>query len=370
MARLGPFGPAPRLGLGVSGGADSMALAVLAQRWAAANGATVLALIVDHGLRAAAAAEAALTANRLDRLGIPSLVLTLSIGTGPAVQARARLSRHRALAEAARAAGCLHLLLGHHKADQAETVTMRAARGAGGSEGMAAWAARRDVVLLRPLLGTAPAELRRFLLASSIAWIEDPSNADPRFERSRLRAAGGATATANPARRQADDQASAAFLARHVTLHPEGFGVIAAAAAPAPALAALLRVIGGRDFAPNRSAVAALASALRPTTLGGVQIARRRGGWLLAREPADCAPPLPAQLGSIWDRRFRLAAAPPPGASFGALGADAAAFRKTADLPALVLRGLPCLRHPGGIVFPAPAAFLPPAPATSHPFLT
>ena len=90
MARLGPFGPAPRLGLGVSGGADSMALAVLAQRWAAANGATMLALIVDHGLRAAAAAEAALTANRLNALGIPSLVLTLSIGTGPAVQARAR----------------------------------------------------------------------------------------------------------------------------------------------------------------------------------------------------------------------------------------------------------------------------------------
>ncbi|TDG03640.1 tRNA lysidine(34) synthetase TilS, partial [Paracraurococcus ruber] len=70
MAPLGPFGPAPRLAAGVSGGPHSLALALLADRWARGRGGTLLALVVDHGLRPESAAEAAGVVARLAARGI------------------------------------------------------------------------------------------------------------------------------------------------------------------------------------------------------------------------------------------------------------------------------------------------------------
>jgi tRNA(Ile)-lysidine synthase len=418
LDRLGPFGPAPRLAVAVSGGADSMALALLASDWCGQRGGCLTAIIVDHGLRTASAAEAEATRARLEVRGISARIITLSgLHPGPAMQERARAARYDALAQGAREAGCVHLLLGHHEADQAETVAMRAARGPHGLEGMAAWTSRNDVLILRPLLGFAPARLRDYLRGQDMGWVEDPSNADPKFERVRLRLmpsvlgidsstssspdlrnkawmAGSSpamtrqvrgskpmtvdvtrpgVAPADPARRQATELEAAEFLARHATIRPEGFAVIHGDAAPPAALGALLRMLGGKDFAPARDAVAALAAGLRAVTIGGVRIAaagRHGPGWLLAREPASCAPPVPAVAGAVWDRRFRLRESPGTGIMFGALGADAAKFRQAFDLPSFVLRAMPCLRGPdGGVRFPAPAIFAPPAPAAGHPFL-
>ncbi len=373
MAALGPFGPAPKLAVAVSGGADSMALALLAQGWAAANGATIIALIVDHGLRAAAAAEALITRDRLAERGIEARILTLSgLPGGAKLQETARAARYAALAQAARAAGALFLLVGHHQADQAETVAMRAARGTGGLHGMAACVARADGVLLRPLLTVAPARLRDFLREENISWIEDPSNSDPRFERVRVRLGGTAAGPDNPAERRRLEMQAAEFLARHAMIRPQGFAVIQVEAVPPLALAALLRVIGGADYAPRLDAVAQLAARLRPATLGGVQIlqAGKLGpGWLLVREPAACAAPIAAVQGAVWDRRFRLIEAGIAG-SFGALGADASKFRHGSNLPAAVLRGLPCIRAAGaGELRLAKAIFTPPGPAAPHPFM-
>lgn len=372
LAQLGPFGARPKLAIGCSGGADSTALALLTQDWAATHGGTVLALIVDHGLRPESAAQAAQTAQLLARRGIATKILTLTgLPTGPKLQETARTARHAALATAARAAGCLFLLLGHHAADQSETVSMRAARGQSGLEGMAASSARQDIVLLRPLLGIAPADLRDFLRTKNTPWIEDPSNTNPKFERIRIRQAGTSATPADPAARQALERDAADFLARHAVLRPEGFAILATATAPPAALAALLRVIGGRLYAPDQQKTAALAAALRPATLGGVRIApagRLGPGWLLAREPAACAPPIPATAGALWDHRFRLQEAA-PGFTFGALGPDAASFRKSSTLPSLILRAMPCLRRDGEILFPALCQFTPPAPAC-HAFLS
>ncbi len=372
MTRLGPFGPSPKLAVGCSGGADSTALALLARDWAAADGGTVLALIVDHGLREDSAGEAARTARLLAGRGIAAKILPLAgLPTGPKLQESARAARHASLAAAARDAGCLFLLLGHHAADQAETVAMRAARGQSGLEGIAGFSARRDVVLLRPLLGVAPAALRDFLRSLDIGWIEDPSNKNPKFERVRIRQAGKSAMAADPASRQALEREVADFLARHAVLRQEGFAILAASSAPPAALAALLRVIGGRLYAPDQQAVGSLAAQLRPATLGGVRIAlagRLGPGWLLAREPAGCAQPMPAAAGALWDNRFRLARAA-PGFIFGALGPDAARFRKSSTLPSLVLRAMPCLRRGAETVFPAPCHFTPPAPAC-HAFLS
>src|SRR5271165_4045530 len=130
MARLGPFEPAPMLAVAVSGGADSLALAVLADAWARARGGAIIALVVDHGLRAAAADEARATEQLLTGRGIAVRALRLAgLGPGSALAERARTARYATLTAACEAAGTLHLLVGHHLADQAETVALRVLRG-------------------------------------------------------------------------------------------------------------------------------------------------------------------------------------------------------------------------------------------------
>ncbi|MGZ8996242.1 MAG: ATP-binding protein, partial [Rhodospirillales bacterium] len=115
MAALGPFEAGPTLAVAVSGGADSMALCLLADTWARGRDGGVLALIVDHGLRAGSADEAARTASRLAARDIDSEILVWS-GAKPiaAIQARARQARYRLLADRCREQGVLHLLIGHH----------------------------------------------------------------------------------------------------------------------------------------------------------------------------------------------------------------------------------------------------------------
>ncbi len=373
MERLGPLGAEPRLAVAASGGADSSALALLAQDYCKARGGEMRAYIVDHGLRQGSAAEAALTAQRFAARGIAACVITLSdLPRGAGVQEAARAARYAALGEAAGADGFLHLLLGHHAADQEETVAMRAARGPGGAEGMAAWSARSRILLLRPLLGVRPEELRKYLREQGMEWVEDPSNQSAKFERVRWRLAGVSAAPEGAVERAAREAEVAAFLAAQTQFHPEGYVLLDAATAPPAALGALIRTIGGAAYPPRQEALARLGAALHPATLGGVRLlpAGRLGpGWLLAREPAACAPPIAAVPGALWDGRFRLAAAA-PAQTFGALGADAAKYKKFRGLPSIVLRGLPALRGTDGTLsFPVAASFSPAAPATSHPFV-
>ena len=193
MLPFGPFEANPVLAVGVSGGRDSLSLALLSHEWARSRGGHVLALIVDHGLRSEAAAEAVATSALLAEHGISSEILRWQ-GKKPdaGLQEAARSARYELLFEACRRKGILHLLVAHHADDQAETVEMRAARASGpdGLAGMAALVEHRDGRLLRPLLAIPRRRLTSTLVERGIRWIEDPSNADPRFERSRLRLRG------------------------------------------------------------------------------------------------------------------------------------------------------------------------------------
>src|SRR6185436_2130692 len=186
MAPFAPFETAPTVAVAVSGGRDSLALALLARAWAAGRGGNVIALIVDHGLRAESAGEAATTLGVLRQQGIEGVILCWS-GAKPssAVQEAARAARYRLLREECRRRGVLHLLVAHHADDQAETVAMRAARQSGpdGLAGMSAAVELPEVRLLRPLLGVLRSRLTATLIARGVPWIDDPSNADPRFER-------------------------------------------------------------------------------------------------------------------------------------------------------------------------------------------
>ena len=355
MAELGPFPPAPAPAAGVSGGADSSALALLADEWARARGGRLLALIVDHGLRPEAAEEAAATRARLAGWGIEGRILTLGLARGPAQAARARAARLGALERACEEAGITDLLLGHHAADQAETVMIRALSitGDDGFAGMPALRHTGRVRFLRPLLAWRPERLRALLPPAS--WIEDPSNADPAALRVRLRPAASAASTllcaaalAAAQARMAREGEAAAWLAEHATIRPEGFARIPDRTLPVAALAALLRTIGGLTWPPPVAAVQALAARPGPATLAGVQIlaAGRHGpGWLLVREPSAVAPACAAVEGALWDGRFRLRGRVPEGLLVGAVGEDAARLRRHSDLPSSVLRTLPALRH-------------------------
>lgn len=362
---LGPFGAAPGLAVAVSGGPDSMAMALLSARWSAARGGSVLALVVDHGLRPASGEEAALTLRRLAELGVSSRLLRLDgLRNGPAMAERAREARYAALISACCTAGTAHLLLGHHAGDQAETVMMRRLRGSGsaGLAGMAAVSEMECVRLLRPLLGVPAGRLRATLREAGVGWIEDPSNRDPATLRARLRAErsdpegdGASTrvlidgAFALGRARAELDRAVGAILAERASMHPEGFALLSPGPIPAPALAALLQAISGSRYPPSPRQVAPLAAAPVPATLGGVRLlsAGRMGrGFLLVREEAAQAPPVPARPGTRWDGRFRLSmrAAPHPQAMLGALGPAAAGLRAHSPLPSAILRTLPALR--------------------------
>lgn len=387
LARAASLPPRPRLAVAVSGGADSMALALLADDWVRPRGGAILALIIDHGLRESSAEEASLTAARLAARDIPARIIRLSdLAHGPALSERARVARYAALSHAARAAGLGHVLLGHHAGDQAETIAMRAARGPSGLQGMARMVARDDVLLIRPLLDVAPASLRAFLTARQVDWVEDPSNQDWRYERARLRHGEGLTrpATAQESEaKAASDRETARWLAAHVTLRPEGFARFAADAVPAGALSALVRVIGGAVYPPPRAQIARLVRQLAPASLAGVCIIRERAGWVLCREPGACAPPVAAMAGALWDGRFRVRAAPAAGgamgAQIGALGARAADFRRISPLRAQILRGLPAIWVDGAVIavphlgIGDPAwrlSFAPPTPLAAHHFVT
>jgi tRNA(Ile)-lysidine synthase len=362
MDRLGPFEPRPRLAVAVSGGADSMALAILARDWVFQRDGSLIALVVDHGLRAASADEARLTIERLTGLGIPARLLSIgNLMHGSALAERARIARYEILSHACRDAGILHLLVGHHAADQMETLAMRMLRGSG-PHGLACMSAIRetfDIRLLRPMLGIDPAMLREFLTGQSVEWVEDPSNKNTRALRPRLRQqlgtispneTGLTEAIADLARARLRDEAETATeLAARASIRPEGFALLSPGRIGAVALACLVQTVGGSAYPPALAQIETLAVEPRPATIAGVRIipARRFGhGMLIVREEAAISDPIVAKADAVWDNRFRLRAPEecPEGAVMGKLGTDAARFRDISDLPSAVLRTLPAIR--------------------------
>ena len=265
MAPFDPFEADPVVAVAVSGGRDSLALALLTRDWATARGGRIVALIVDHGLRSGSDEEAAGTRALLEGLGIEALILCWS-GPKPqsGLQAAARTERYRLLSAECRRRGILHLLLAHHADDQAETVTMRAIRGSGpdGLAGMSALVERADVRLLRPLLGMPRARLTATLLARGVPWIDDPSNADPRFERARLRATsplGMSIAGSEYGARAGDERRLARAAVETLEFDRAGGAVIDRAGfcrldagLQAKLLSRVVLAIGGRDHAPRR----------------------------------------------------------------------------------------------------------------------
>ena len=175
----------------VSGGRDSMALLHCTARAAAALGIDVVALHVHHGLQADADAWARLVEQTCQRWSVHFAMQRLEgqPSKGDSVEAWARRGRYLALAAMARAAGAGTVLLAHHQQDQAETFLLQALRGAGpaGLAAMPAQVEREGIVWARPWLAQPAQVVATYARRHRLRFIADPSNADPRFARSRLR---------------------------------------------------------------------------------------------------------------------------------------------------------------------------------------
>ena len=195
-----PRSDATGLLLAVSGGPDSMALLHLAARWqdaASQDCPPLFAATVDHGLRQGSAEEAETVGRWCISRGVPHAVLRWT-GPKPAtgIQDAAREARYALLVTHAKAVGASHLATAHHADDQAETVLMRLTRGSGlkGLAGMANSRMRDGVRHVRPFLGVSKSRLVKTIEAAGQPSFDDPSNANPRFGRVRLRMAMSALA--------------------------------------------------------------------------------------------------------------------------------------------------------------------------------
>lgn len=301
----------------VSGGADSMALALLLHGWGRDLGIAVTALTVDHGLRQGSAAEAAQVGAWLGARGLDHHILTWQHDTPvtSAVQARARDARYGLMGDWCNGHDVTHLFTAHHQDDQAETVLMRLKKGTT-LFGLAAMQASRDlggVVLARPLLTVAKARLTATLHANGQDLVEDPSNQNQAFERVRVRqllqtlADEGVSAerlagAARGARAVRDilDAAAQRLLSAH-TKFQAGVVTLNQPFWDAPevvctrALANVLTRVGGSDYAPSPAKLDRLYAWMARSgevsgrtpgrTLGGCWVRRKGGEFFISPEP-------------------------------------------------------------------------------------
>ncbi|MWV23426.1 tRNA lysidine(34) synthetase TilS [Methylobacterium sp. 2A] len=317
--------------LAVSGGPDSTAL----MHAAAALGSRVRVATVDHGLRPEARREAEGVAAAARALGLPHAILSWTgAKPGAGLQAAARAARYRLLAAHAAAIGADRLLTGHTLDDQAETVLMRLAAGSGPA-GLAGMQAERalapGLVLGRPFLALPKAALVAWCEARDIPYLRDPSNADPRFARGRLREAWpilereGLTRArlARLAERAARDEAALRLAAEQALeaacLPAEGpalrlDGAMLAALPEAVALRCLDRALSRAGAAPRRleRLEALVLGSLLPALRGRAAIRRSLAGFLIAVDPAGRVSLTPAPPRRSPAKRAALAAGASP----------------------------------------------------------
>jgi tRNA(Ile)-lysidine synthase len=367
---LALFEAAPFIAVAVSGGPDSLALAILADRWARRRGGEICALSVDHRLRPQSGAEISQLGGWLRARSIRHEILVWD-GVKPStgIQEAARSARYRLLGEWCRAQGCLHLLTGHHREDQIETHVLR--RDAhSGPDGLAGMSAIREIEscrILRPLLDVPKTRLIATLAAEGQPFVTDPSNRNPAFARTRLREhtadevfTVGAEIRSLGRGRAMREQARDALLARAVSVHSAGFAVLEPAlllsALPeiaARALSTLVFALGGSLYPPRRRAVARMLRVLGGEArggyaLGGCRFVAWRDRVFVLRELAAAAGPVRLGPGAefVWDRRFEAALpVAAPVLTLGYLGRDGAR-----ELHRQPFRGhhspLPALIHP------------------------
>lgn len=365
------------LAVGVSGGSDSTALALLAYGWCMERDIPFLAIVCDHGLRRESKNEAALAADRLISKGLDCRVLALHVQPGTAIQERARDARYKAMASLMRRSGIGVLAVAHHAMDQAETVAHRIQGGGStvlGCAGMLSVRVMEDALLIRPLLGCGRGSLRDYLREEGMEWTEDPSNSDRKYARVRIRQA----LAVEPGEVEKLLELAASSLKTLQEVHEERDRILSNAvvdelpwgaflvdttklgrgAACAEAMREVICRASGTFPSVDHSKLLSFAS--RPSTLGGAEISELRKGvsWV-HREVVRMQTPSLAKSYSTWDGRIRLADQDIKGCTLEAFGAESATVlrrKRMVDehIPHKVLSTAPCVRDSHGRVISLP----------------
>jgi len=318
--------------IAVSGGGDSLFLLLAAKAWADTAKRRIVAVTVDHELHPDSPTWALWCRERAQRLGVKHHTL-LWEGAKPAtgLPAAARAARHGLLADWARSAGAVAILMGHTADDGLEARQMRAT-GASTPEARTwspspVWPAGRDVFILRPLLRVRRAQIRAALKSVGECWVEDPSNADMKYARARARwklEHGLADCVELPSPMQAPLarqllQEVVADEAGGLTIPREAL-VTATSDAARTFLGAALLCVGGQDRPPRRTTLGRLLERLTganvfSATLAGARVDADQDRITLIREAGEMVRTgrrlevgLPQRRGVSWDGRFEIEA--------------------------------------------------------------
>tara|TARA_Y100001970_G_C14258231_1_gene877256 strand:+ start:3909 stop:5276 length:1368 start_codon:yes stop_codon:yes gene_type:complete len=348
MHKFGPFSSAPRVAVGVSGGADSMTLAMLTNRWAVKRGGQAIGLTVDHSLRPDSKKEAMQVKSWLSEIKMPHRILCWNEAnkSNSGIQKSAREARLRLMCEWCRKQGYINLLLAHHQDDQAETFMLRLAAGSG-VDGLASMPRSRltglseggRIRLLRPFLHLPAINLKNTLNSLGYSWVEDPSNNDSRFTRVRLRNSSeilgreGLTAgrIALVANRMGRDRSAlhaqvACFLADNAVLAASGFVTLSGMpwrevsdSVLTRAIYRIISTVSGSVLPPKLRSIERLVKNMRESkfdgrpTLGGCQFIQKEkiNSFLVVREAGRIKDEIDISPGDTvrWDGRFTVSLA-------------------------------------------------------------
>ncbi|WP_371395653.1 tRNA lysidine(34) synthetase TilS [Fretibacter rubidus] len=372
---LEPYLPDGRFAIAFSGGGDSTALLH------AVRARNPYVLIVDHGLRGGSNLEAKDALAFATSLGLDGQILTwVHDGIKTGLQAKARHARYTLMGEACRAQGITDLITGHTEDDQAETVLMRMDRHTGlrGAAGMARvvdapiWPALAGVRVWRPLLGISRADIRRYLDAHKLPFVDDPSNENRDFTRIKVRDRLAADPDLRASMLALGVEARAGLEAERATLRstmnnrfkidPNGF-IQMVFPVTSRFLTLCLEAVGGQGGMIARDKLARLSERLKTenhvtVTLAGCQIIKndrdviiiRNPGAVVARADKAAIPSrmrLTKGIPILWDGRWWITAhldglsVSPLQGHISALPAPIAAVVK--DIPTKVRPTLPLI---------------------------
>jgi len=318
------------IAVAVSGGVDSLALLLLAHAWAHGKGERIIAVTVDHGLRADSKNEAEQVQKWAQMRGIEHVILEWA-GEKPTarLQEKAREARYQLLTRWCKDNQISTILLGHHQQDQEETFWLRLSSGSGldGLSGIKKRIVRDGMTFLRPLLGFSKERLKATLMAENQQWIEDPSNHSSQFFRGRFRTlleAEGLSQqrlTNTMEKLQVDADFIHAELRKviptivhvyeegYLTLEKKTFNDLHPALAKR-LLPLLMHWFSGTNYSPRSTQVSLILEKLKtsaPFTSGGIYWVPRQEDILLMREVSAIHEKFSLsdlQGNTLWDNRF------------------------------------------------------------------
>lgn len=378
--------PPQVMGVGVSGGSDSLALLYLLREFCQIHGIVLHAVTVDHRLREDGAKEAELVAEHCNMIGIQHHTLVWEDWSGKGnLQNAAREMRYEKMADWAAEHDISTIAMAHTADDQAETVLMRMSRSAGvdGLSGMQPRMLRNGITWVRPLLKTRRASLQTYLKQHHIDWVNDPSNQDERFDRIKARKAlkllselgidqrvlAEVADHLSEARKALDWQT---FLTAKEIVRVEAGAVMIDGTGmrlqpdeiQRRLLVSAIKWVGGSPYPPRRAAVADAMVALhggQARTLDGCHV-RRIGAKIWVFREYNAIHDLSVATSEPWDERWRMLPFPPAQHSddltlraLGPAGLEQCPDWRATGRPHVVLQSTPSIWQ-GDILVSAPLA--------------